>query len=51
MKQRAMSTKRRSSLRAQRITFLQHRLAFICELERRLKEQSAKLGAAKLKAC
>jgi hypothetical protein len=41
MKQPTASTKRASISRAQEITFLQHRLAFIRELERMLEQQSA----------
>lgn len=51
MRQRTVSTKRASISREQKIAFLQDRLAFIGELERILKRQSAKFRATKLKAC
>jgi hypothetical protein len=41
MKQPTASTKRASTSRAQEIAFLQQRLAFVRELERMLKQQSA----------
>jgi len=47
MKKAARSTKRALVSRAQQILSMRRRLAFICELERRLKEQTAVLDAYK----
>ena len=46
MKQPAISKERASISRAQEITALQQRLAFILELERILKQGTAELGEA-----
>jgi hypothetical protein len=51
MKEPVVSTKLASISRAQEIKFLQHRLALIRELERLLKQESAKLRPAKPKPC
>jgi hypothetical protein len=51
MKQTAAMTKPVFISQAQEITFLQHRLELIRELERLLEQESSKLRAAKPKAC